>query len=203
MTSNLNPLQMKHTKLLPLLLLAGICANAQTDKPIFKERIRPEDRWQRAFVGVNATPSFGFGAFQLYVSPTLGYKVSDNFNVAAGPLYMFFTQRNSAGTRNNYSIWGARLWAQHRIYRTFYVHGEYELMGAIRGINPATGSLERQTIGNPLAGFALVSGGDRSFQSIALLYNLNYIDGLTPYGTVGGIPILIRAGWCFNLGGRR
>lgn len=197
---------MRNTKVITLavLLLAGIRANAQDEKPIFKERTRPEDRLKKAFVGINVTPSFGFGAFQLYVSPTLGYQVTNNFNVAAGPLYMFFTQRNpNTGTRQNYSIWGARLWAQHRIYRTFYAHAEYELMGAIRGVNPATGNLERQTIGNPLVGFALVSAGDRSFQSIALLYNLNYIDGLTPYGTLAGAPILIRAGWCFNLGGRR
>jgi len=195
---------MGNTKVITLavLLLAGIRANAQDEKPIFKERVRPEDRWQKAFVGINVTPSFGFGAFQVYVSPTLGYQVNENLNVAAGPLYMFFTQRSATGNRQNYSIWGARAWAQHRIYRRFYAHAEYELMGAIRGVN-ASGGAERQNIGNPLVGFALVSAGDRSFQSIALLYNLNYMENLTPYGTVAGIPVLIRAGWCFNLGGRR
>ncbi len=183
-------------------LVTGMCGLIQAqDKPVLKKRQKPEDFWKKSFVGINLTPSFGYGAFQIYASPTLGYRITDNFNAAAGPLYMFFRQSTNIGNINA-SIWGGRLWAQHRIYRTFYAHAEYEVMGAIRSLG-ANGTIERQTIGNPLAGAAFVTESESGFQSLTILYNLNYIDGVTPYGTLLGISIVFRVGWCFNLGGNR
>lgn len=206
---------MKHAKLLPLvLLLAGLCAQAQTEKPIFKQRIRPEDRWKRAFVAINVTPSFGFGAFGGYISPTFGYRVNENINAAAGPLYMFtsFGSRVTGGPRLTASIWGGRVWAQHRIFRTFFAHGEYEVMNAIplvptgNGarayvVNP-DGSFARRSLGNPLLGVAFVQEGDRMSQSITILYNLNYQETATPYNLILGLPIVFRASLNFNLGPR-
>lgn len=178
-------------------------------QPIYKKRQKPEDIWEKSFMAINLTPSFGFGAFGAYISPTVGYHVTENFNAAAGPLYMFtsFGPRTTGGSRVTASIWGGRLWAQHRIFRTFFAHAEYEVMNAIQ-LEPRTraylinpdGSFPRQTLGNPLVGVAFVNEGDRSSNSITILYNLNYIETATPYSPILGAPIVFRASLNFDLG---
>ena len=196
-----------------LLLTGGTYLTYAQDTPIFKERKKPEDFWKKTFVAINLTPSFGGNAFGGYISPTFGYRITENFNAAAGPLYMFTSFRNSNNTRTTASIWGGRLWAQHRIFRTFYGHAEYEVMNAIQlvpqpngnkayRLNP-DGSFAHQTIGNPLVGIAFVSEGDNSAQSVTILYNLNYIETATPYQKIFDIPIVFRASLSFNLGGRQ
>ncbi len=204
---------MKITKRLWIVVcLVGICGLSQAqDRPIMKKRTKPEDFWRKTFVAVNLTPSLGGNSFGAYISPTFGYRVTDNFNAAAGPLYMFNSFSNGAsGGRTTASIWGGRLWAQHRIFRTFYGHAEYEVMNAIKMqvdangnryyYMNANGDFPRQAIGNPLVGFALVSAGDKGEQSITILYNLNYVDTATPYQQFFGIPIVFRASISFNLG---
>ncbi len=192
-----------------LLLVYGL-AHAQ-DKPILKKRTKPEDVWKKTFVAINLTPSLGGNSFGAYISPTFGYRVTENFNAAAGPLYMFNSFSNGTGGRTTASIWGGRLWAQHRIFRTFYGHAEYEVMNAIKMrvdangtryyYTNANGDFPRQAIGNPLVGFAFVSAGEKGEQSITILYNLNYVDSATPYQQFFNIPIVFRASLSFNLGG--
>jgi len=205
---------MKRIFLFILVTCCGYLTYAQ-DRPILKKRQKPEDFWQKTFVAINVTPSFGRNSFGGYISPTFGYRVTENFNAAAGPLYMFtsFGRQVTGGSRTTASIWGGRLWAQHRIFRTFYGHAEYEVMNAIPmvsfgggnrsyRVNP-DGSFPRQTVGNPLVGIAFVNEGDNAAQSITILYNLNYIETLTPYQSFLGIPIVFRASISFNLGRRQ
>lgn len=202
-------------KIILSLVLAAFCAAVYAqNKPIYKKRKKPEEIWQRTFVAINVTPSFGFGAFGGYISPTFGYRVTENFNAAAGPLYMFtsFGNRATGGSgRVTASIWGGRIWAQHRIFRTFFAHGEYEVMNAIpllvgaNGsrsyiVNP-DGSFARRTIGNPLLGVAFVQQGDRMGSSVTILYNLNYQENATPYiPFLFNLPIVFRASLNFDLG---
>lgn len=193
------------------LLLAFLTALAQ-DKPIYKNRKKPEDFWKKTFIAINLTPSLGSTSLGAYISPTFGYHVTNHFNVAAGPLYMFnMFQNASTGVRQTASIWGGRLWAQHRIYQMFYAHAEYEVMNAlllkldpqtrlpIDYIRNADGSFIHKTIGNPLVGLAYVNEGDNSSQSVTILYNLNHLPNYTPYTTIVDIPIVFRASLNFNL----
>ncbi len=188
------------------LLLAFLTALAQ-DKPIYKNRKKPEDFWKKTFIAINLTPSLGSELLGVYISPTFGYHVTNHFNVAAGPLYMFnMFQNASTGVRQTASIWGGRVWAQHRIYQMFYAHAEYEVMNALlidvingRPHVNTDGSFTHKTIGNPLVGLAYVNEGDNSSQSLTILYNLNHLSNYTPYTTVGGVPIVFRATFSFNL----
>ncbi|MDJ1471584.1 hypothetical protein [Xanthocytophaga flava] len=209
---------MKKLILSVLFLSTLFCIQAQvldsaSGRPILKERTKPEDFWKKTFVAVNLTPSLGSGSFGAYISPTFGYHPSENSSVAAGPLYMFTSFNNGTGSgRTTASVWGARVWAQHRIYRTFFAHAEYEVMNAVKMViiqgikyyqlNP-DGSFPRQTIGNPLIGAAFVTEGDSGSQSFTILYNLNYIETATPYAQLFSIPIVLRASISFNLGGDR
>ncbi|MDJ1491771.1 hypothetical protein QNI19_02435 [Cytophagaceae bacterium DM2B3-1] len=209
---------MRKLTLVVLFLSTLYCVHAQVQdsasgRPILKKRTKPEDFWKKTFVAINLTPSLGSGSFGAYISPTFGYHPSENSSVAAGPLYMFNSFNNGTGSgRTTASIWGARVWGQHRIYRTFFAHAEYEVMNAVKMVvmnglqyyyvNP-DGSFSHQTIGNPLIGAAFVNEGDSGSQSFTILYNLNYIETATPYTKLFSIPIVLRASISFNLGGNR
>jgi len=183
---------------------------SSTPNTIFKKRqvdpseVEPYQFLDNVFVGGNlslSAASFGgSGNFFVYFSPLIGYKVTKNLNVAVGPLFLYskysYVNRYNATGNIAQTIFGPRFFAQQRIYRQFFIHGEIEGMHIQNPDNSQPYKSPTNWIVNPLLGVAIVNdSGNRSFYSLTILYNLAYSSQLfSPYGT----PLVVRAGLFFN-----
>ncbi len=175
------------------LLLSGSQLYAQDDStanaPISKPRVEKPPLSDRLILG----GSFGlqFGTYtNINLSPILGYKVTDNLVLGAGPTYIY-TSVNYSNYRYKYSVYGGRLYGRQRVIDNFYVQAEYEVLN-VQNYSSSDPNA-RSWISAPLLGASYVQPiGDRSGLVISVLFNLNYQSNLTPYAN----PI-IRVG--FNL----
>jgi hypothetical protein len=200
-------------------IISGFClmnsfVQAQ-DGPIYRRREKEQQEEQekkelleKLFVGGNLSLGFsgynGASSFSFYISPVIGYHVTDKFNVAAGPLYSRYSLNygsNSAKFTQN--IWGGRIFAQYQLINSIYIHAEYESMNVLseQAYQQSNYKLT-QWIGNPMIGVAFVNNsGERFFQSFTLLYNTNWnvSRGGIPISPYGNIPIVTRLGLFYTL----
>jgi hypothetical protein len=195
-----------------ILLVLHFSLQAQ-DRPIYQRRDNSGKKgnfdWNKTFAGITLTPGFGYGGLSIYSSLTGGYQISERFNVSAGPLYMFY-QWSLTNTqtgqiyKTDANIWGGRVVSQFILFKGIGLHGEMEVMNAVseEGFDNLDPS-KRQLLVNPLVGITTNSMSNGGFRSFTILYNLNYIKKVTPYGGLFGIsdiPIVLRASLYFNLG---
>jgi hypothetical protein len=177
-----------------LLTLSQLTVYAQNDTvvsapPIAKPRVEKPPLSERLILGGSFGLSLGTYT-SVNLSPILGYKVTDNLVLGAGPTYLY----NSVNYRNykyKYSVYGGRLYGRQRVFDNFYAQAEYEVLN-VQNYSSADPDA-RTWISAPLLGASYVQPiGNRSGFVISVLFNLNYQTYLTPYAN----PI-IRVG--FNL----
>lgn len=200
------------------LLITGSCLAINLDvtaqiipqeEPIttLDELKKPKPEWlEKLHYGGNLWLGF-FGAFYVDVSPMVGYEITKS-GTTAGIGGSFIYQGQFRG-QNGQLAAGPRIFVRQPVWRSFFVHAEYELMNATEnrfysyfdnGIpNP---NLKRKWEGSPLIGAGFYQGRNRqqggSF--ISLMYNLGYpsVGFISPQGIGGNnSPFVVRFGFFF------
>jgi hypothetical protein len=163
---------------------------------------------QRLHYGGNVWLGF-FGAFYIDASPMAGIEVTDAGTVVGlGASFIYqggFQQGGSIAA-------GPRLFVRQPIWRTIFVHAEYEFMNADEerfysfnsDINRAPGvSPTRKWGGSPLIGGGFYQNRNRQQKGsfISVMYNMgyNFNQGfISPQGLGGnGSPLVLRYGFFF------
>lgn len=154
----------------------------------------------------SSNPYYDGGAFNVSVSPALGYRLNDRVSVGPGISYAYTNQSFGKGNPSlNLSNIGAKIFAQVRVIDQFFIHGEYEVTKAQLPLVDAnnnyiivnnqfmTGS---RTVESPLAGVGYRSQiSNRAAADIVILYNFNDSFNNSIYSN----PV-IRFNFLFNIG---
>lgn len=157
-------------------------------------------------LGYSSNLYYDGGAFNLSVSPAIGYRLNDRISVGPGITYAYTSQTFGSNypslSLNNIGIKG---FAQIRVIDQFFVHAEYEVTKAELPLVDAnnryvvannkflTGT---RTVESPLGGVGYRSPlGNRAAADILLLYNFNDSFNNSIYRN----PV-IRLNFLFNIG---
>lgn len=168
-----------------ILCLSFFNVNAQndSDKGTFAERI--------AFGG-DLGLNFGTITY-INISPLVGYKLTDHLTAGVGMIYQYVHYNKSYyGVEFESSTYGGRLFARQRFLENFFGTVEYQ------GLNVDAYNLQSEKLGRITVPVLFVGGGylqqagDRSFFSIAILYDVIQ-DFNSPYPN----PV-IQGGFIFN-----
>ena len=169
---------------LALLVSVGLSSGySQTDStdhaPIAKPRKEKAPLSEKWVLG----GSFGLqlGNYtNINLSPILGYKVTDNLVLGAGPTYIY-TSVSYNNFKYKYSVYGGRLYGRQRVYENFYAQAEYEVLN-VQDYSSYADPNGRRWISAPLVGGTFVQPiSSNSSINITVLFNLHYQSGLTPY----------------------
>ncbi|WP_259017065.1 hypothetical protein [Emticicia fluvialis] len=172
----------------------------QKEKPIFFEQ--PKPAWKEKLrYGGNLWLGF-FGAFYIDVSPMVGYELGEKGTVAGLGANLIY-QGNF--NQNGNLVYGPKLFVRQQVFRSIFIHAEYEMMNAYASqfysFNPNTPvtDIKKKWEGSPLlgAGFYQGRGGNRG-SFISLMYNLGYPNRgfISPQGLGGNnSPIVVRFGF--------
>ncbi|OJJ14482.1 hypothetical protein BKI52_42640 [marine bacterium AO1-C] len=159
---------------------------------------------RRWLTGGNFWLQFGNPTF-IDISPTLGYKLTKNLigGVGVGYLYSRFQLNNRFGQTLDLQnqIYSGRLYLQYIINteqifgegNRLFLYSEYELLRS--DYYDRTNEIQRVAyIQRPQIGGGLQQRLGRVYVNLMVLYNLNYLEDITPYPT----PVTVRIG--FNVG---
>lgn len=186
-----------HTLLACFILMISLSAYSQS----FEEpTINTLKFSERIVYGGNFGLAFGSQTL-IDLSPTIGYRVSDQFTIGTGVSYKYsqikdYTLDINSGKWYDYSsnIFGGSLWARYHIIENVFAHAEVEQLQIHYNYTSVSGSVPTKVKDNVGVTSVLVGGGyrqplgNRVYFNILLLYNLNETD-FSPYKN----PI-IRAG---------
>lgn len=152
---------------------------------------------EKMFVGGSGDLGFSrstfYGSiFNIGASPLLGYRINKIVAVGPGLVYNYF---NLGG--NSFSDYGAKVFTQIMIYRSFFGHAEHQILNAKGYDVDARGQIVkeyRNTIQSTLAGAGYRQmASDRFGMDLYLLFNVANSNGVT-----NSRPIF-RAGIIYNL----
>lgn len=64
------------------------------------------------------------------ISPFVGYRINPDITFGIGPSYQYWAQRFAQGPNgvNRTHIYGGRIFIRHELGKTFFAHGEYEIL---------------------------------------------------------------------------
>lgn len=139
------------------------------------------------------------------ISPTIGYKLTKNFIAGVGVGYLYArSQLNSRFGRSidiQNQIYSGRTYLQYIINtekifgegNRLFLYSEYEILRS-DFYNRTTDQQETVWIQRPLIGGGLQQKLGVVYVNLMVLYNLNYLEDITPYPT----PVTVRLG--FNVG---
>ncbi len=165
-------------------------------------------------LGGNMGMNFVKQGYQLYVSPTIGYRFTNSFHMGTNLSYVFYQQKfdytNSRTLeqetyRYRASHYSSSLWMRYFLLRPFFLHTEpgvnfYKVFDTPDfKYNHTTGELEEQTLRIAIpsllvgAGFAIPLG-----ESAALVIYGMYDVVQNPQSPYFGLPI-IRGGFAFGM----
>jgi len=178
----------------PLIEKSTIPTSPQ-EKPAWRERLH---------YGGNLWLGF-FGSFYVDVSPMVGYEVTSRGTVAG--LGGTFIYQGGGGIPADISV-GPRLFVRQAVWRSIFVHAEYEWMRArtdqFYSYDPLVLPNEPSRLkweGAPVVGIGFYQGqGGQSGSFLALMYNLGYpIKGFVSPQGLGGrnSPLSLRFGFFF------
>ena len=178
----------------PLIEKSTIPTSLQ-EKPAWRERLH---------YGGNLWLGF-FGSFYVDVSPMVGYEVTSRGTVAG--LGGTFIYQGGGGIPADISV-GPRLFVRQAVWRSIFVHAEYEWMRArtdqFYSYDPLVLPNEPSRLkweGAPVVGIGFYQGqGGQSGSFLALMYNLGYpIKGFVSPQGLGGrnSPLSLRFGFFF------
>lgn len=148
----------------------------------------------RVYVGGNFGLSFG-DITNIQIAPIVGYRVTNDFSVGAGPRYQYTRVRFSGGNDVSSNNYGFNLFARYNIFEPFFLQAEYEYLN-FELFNRDLTSF-RENFNSVLIGGGISQPiGSRAFFNLTLLYNLSYdnTDTFRAYDS----PLIVRAG--INLG---
>lgn len=176
------------------------------NEPVMFEE--PKPLWkQKMHYGGNLWLGF-WGAFYIDASPMIGYDISEKGTVAGvGASFIYNGRFNQGG---NLAA-GGRIFIRQAIWKSIFIHGEYELMNAqsssfytynFNDPNNINQPVTRKWGGSPLigAGFYQGGGGQQKGSFISVMYNLGYptFGFISPQGLGGNnSPIVLRFGYFF------
>ena len=159
---------------------------------------------RRWLTGGNFWLQFGNPTF-IDISPTLGYRLTRNLigGVGVGYLYSRFQLNNRLGRTLDLQnqIYSGRLYLQYIINteqifgegNRLFLYSEYELLRS--DYYDRTNEIQRIAfVQRPQIGAGLQQRLGRVYVNLMVLYNLNYLEDITPYPT----PVTVRIG--FNVG---
>ncbi len=159
---------------------------------------------RRWLTGGNFWLQFGNPTF-IDISPTLGYRLTRNLigGVGVGYLYSRFQLNNRLGRTLDLQnqIYSGRLYLQYIINteqifgegNRLFLYSEYELLRS--DYYDRTNEIQRIAfVQRPQIGAGLQQRLGKVYVNLMVLYNLNYLEDITPYPT----PVTVRIG--FNVG---
>ncbi|HAS42760.1 MAG TPA: hypothetical protein DCS93_19925 [Microscillaceae bacterium] len=163
-----------------------------------------EEMGRRWLTGGNFWLQFGNPTF-IDISPTLGYWLTPSLigGVGVGYLYSRFQLNNSFGQTLDLQnqIYSGRVYLQYIIDtkqllgegNRLFLYSEYEVLRS--DYYDRTNELQRVAyVQRPQIGGGIQQRLGRIFVNLMVLYNLNYLEDVTPYPT----PVTVRIG--FNVG---
>jgi hypothetical protein len=176
----------------------------EKERPVFFEKPQPEWK-QKIRYGGNLWLGF-FGAFYVDVSPMVGYELTKKGTfggIGATIIYQ--------GAWQNSGEWivGPRLWLRQQVFKSVFVHAEYEFMNAAAdrfySYNSNTAiqqPLTKKWEGSPLIGIGFYQGRGATDKGsfLSLMYNLGYPNRgfVSPQGLGGNqSPLILRYGFLF------
>jgi hypothetical protein len=116
------------------------------------------------------------------VAPLLGYRVSDEIMIAAGPMYQYFSISDNTGTYAN-NIYGGRADAYVFLpgrLRNFFIQGEYEVLNVPDDYS-VFANITRAVVAIPLAGAGIRRPlGEKSYYTLSGLWDFSH-SPLSPY----------------------
>ena len=123
----------RHILLAFSFVLFTLFSFAQNDDYVGKPKPKKEPiDWQEIkknfYTGGNIGAQFGTVTF-VNLSPILGYKITDELSIAAGPIY-YYLNYNSGAYSQPFSAYGARIFSRYFVYNDFFVQAEYETLNA-------------------------------------------------------------------------
>lgn len=174
----------------------------EKERPIFFEKQTPA--WKEKMIyGGNVWLGF-FGSFYVDVSPMVGYRLTEKGTY--GGLGATFIYQGGWQQSNGEFMYGPRIWLRQSVFKSVFVHAEYEFMNAYSdrfySYNGNPNTVTKKWEGSPLIGAGFYQGrGARDKGSfISLMYNLGYpAKGfVSPQGLGGNqSPLILRYGFMF------
>lgn len=77
----------------------------------------------KVYVGGNIGLNFSNNYVNIDISPHIGYWVTPRLDVGAGAAFNFLQYKAF-----NYTLWGARVFANYHIFQGFFAHAEFEAL---------------------------------------------------------------------------
>lgn len=170
------------------------------EKVAFKDRLWYGGNLGLGFSSSNLGGGLQGNIFFLGVSPMVGYKFNEWLSAGPRLEFQWYTGRYrefGSGPIYRYNVinLGAGLFARAKVFRQFFLHGEYGVIQYTFPVNIDYQNnrinTEKELIDQFLVGAGINFGGQFSSE-IALLYNL-----LAPDDTVD-LPIVFRYGFTYN-----
>lgn len=179
-----------YTSILVLFLMAWQAqAQEQTPPPsneppaqqptIYFEKPKPEWK-QKMRYGGNLWGGYWSGLY-IDASPMVGYELNSKGTVAGlGGVLIY---KGGGQQYQSSTAFGVRPFVRQAVFKSFFVHAEYEVVNALENnfydyvspIGQTNASLHRRWGGSPLIGIGLYQGGGGRQKGgfIAVMYNLN------------------------------
>ncbi|NJO03505.1 MAG: hypothetical protein HC880_19120, partial [Bacteroidia bacterium] len=113
---------------------------AGREKPEKAPKVKSESTnsfWKKISFGGNIGGGFGDPTF-LDISPTIGYKLSDKFELGLGPNYAYYRFKNDSFSADDH-LYGGRVYGQFNLTKSIFARGEIE---SIRVSFPDSGLAE-------------------------------------------------------------
>lgn len=143
-------------------------------------------------LGSNAL-SFTFGGSEVSISvaPRLGYMLNRRWMAGVGAAYQYFKVDNRFGSFQD-QYYGGELFTNYRVYNNILVLGEYELMNVKDRQQFSVDSRTWQP--GLFLGLGYRQGGGKLIFDVKAKYNLNHVDGVSPYAMplVIGFNVFLR-----------
>jgi hypothetical protein len=153
--------------------------------------------------------NFGIGfanGWYINLSPTVGYRLTDNLVAGVGGTYIF-TQINNTGTNIRYfqHVYGGNVFGRYapfaqtniQLLSNLYAHAEYQHLFVVSGARNANGSIsESRSVPGLLLGGGYTTGFGRGPAfNVDVLYNVLWRNDNSPYPS----PLIVRAGFSYGL----
>lgn len=144
--------------------------------------------WDKIALGGNLGLQFGKVTF-IDISPTITYRVTDNFQVGTGFIYQFIRFRDYYYAGQDYKTYivGGKVFTRYFIWQDLFLHAEYQLLN-LEGWDIGIG-YHRTNVNIGLVGGGYRQAiGTNSFLYISILYdfigdpNSPYINPITQVG---------------------
>ncbi len=167
---------MKKTCLLLFLcLMLGRMASAQDTTqttPTYPPAPPKTPFKERLFFGGNLGLNFGSLTY-INISPTIGYRITDELGVGLGPAYSYFSDNRDKNYKYTTNTYGGRLFGQYQLLENLLLYSEYEMIN-VEVPNLLFTKLIRENISSLFVGggYTQPFGNGNSGVTLMLLYNV-------------------------------